>query len=76
MTSLHVKEAKNLREFLEKHKIKIAGIEFIEDKNNNIIVYDINTNTNYNNTVEEKLRANGKQGASDKVVEFLSTLRG
>ena len=47
-----------------------------EDKNNNIIVYDINTNTNYNNTVEEKLRANGKQGASDKVVEFLSTIRG
>ena len=48
----------------------------VRDKNNNIIVYDINTNTNYNNTVEEKLRANGKQGASDKVVEFLSTLRG
>ena len=45
-------------------------------ENNNIIVYDINTNTNYNSTVEEKLRANGKQGASDKVVEFLSTLRG
>lgn len=70
------KIVKSLREFLAGNEIKIAGIEFIEDKNNNIIVYDINTNTNYNSAVEEKLRANGKQGASDKVVEYLNSLKG
>lgn len=67
---------KRLSSFLLKHNIKIAGIEFIESQNNEIVVYDINTNTNYNSAVEKKLRASGKQCASDKVVEFLSTLRG
>lgn len=67
---------KRLSSFLLKHNIKIAGIEFIESQNNEIVVYDINTNTNYNSAVEEKLRANGKQGASDKVVEYLNSLKG
>ncbi|GAA0594478.1 hypothetical protein GCM10009001_08240 [Virgibacillus siamensis] len=37
---------------LAANKIKIAGIEFIEDKEGTIFIYDINTNTNYNSEAE------------------------
>lgn len=60
-----------LERFLQQHHIEIAGIEFIESKEGENVVYDINTNTNYNSTLESKLRAQGKSGASDKLVQFL-----
>lgn len=68
---------KQLEEFLKLHKIEVAGVEFIETQENErgegeIVVYDINTNTNYNKAVEDTLRAQGKQAASDRIVEFLS----
>ncbi|AXI10151.1 alpha-L-glutamate ligase [Oceanobacillus zhaokaii] len=44
---------------LAANDIKIAGIEFIEDKDGNIYTYDINTNTNYNSDAEA---ASGKFG--------------
>lgn len=44
---------------LAANHIKIAGIEFIEDKHGNIFTYDINTNTNYNSEAEA---ASGKYG--------------
>lgn len=62
---------KQLEAFLQTHRIEIAGVEFIESVDNELVVYDINTNTNYNGTLESKLRENGRQGASDKVVQFL-----
>ena len=61
----------SLQRFLKQHKIEIAGVEFIENTQGKVVVYDINTNTNYNKAVEEGLRAQGKKGAADKVVEFL-----
>lgn len=56
-----------LEEFLKFHKIEVAGVEFIEDINNELVVYDINTNTNYNKAVEAK----AKVRAADRIVEFL-----
>lgn len=63
---------KKLENFLQAHKIEIAGVEFIENLQNELVVYDINTNTNYNKTLEDALRAQGLQGAADRVVEFLN----
>ena len=60
-----------LEGFLKLHKIQVAGVEFIETQNGEIVVYDINTNTNYNKVVEDSLREQGKQAASDRIVEFL-----
>lgn len=39
--------------FLKVNKIKVAGIEFIRDSNNEIYTYDVNTNTNYNADAEK-----------------------
>lgn len=63
---------KKLENFLQAHKIEIAGVEFIENSQNELVVYDINTNTNYNKALEDTLRAQGLQGAADRVVEFLN----
>lgn len=60
-----------LERFLQAHKIEVAGVEFIESLEGEIVVYDINTNTNYNAKVESTLRAQGKQAAADRIVEFL-----
>ncbi|WP_394951190.1 RimK family alpha-L-glutamate ligase [uncultured Helicobacter sp.] len=60
-----------LEGFLQTHNIAIAGVEFIESVDGEIVVYDINTNTNYNSKVESHLRGQNKQGAADRVVEFL-----
>lgn len=62
---------KQLEIFLQNHKIEVAGVEFIETQEGELVVYDINTNTNYNKAVEDSLRAQGKQAASDRIVEFL-----
>ncbi|TQR57294.1 ATP-grasp domain-containing protein [Campylobacter troglodytis] len=64
---------KELEAFLKHKKIEIAGVEFIESVENELVVYDINTNTNYNKALEDGLRAKGLQGAADRVVEFLHT---
>jgi len=42
--------------FLENTKIDIAGIEFIENQQGELLVYDINTNTNYNSAAEKKAK--------------------
>ena len=63
---------KKLENFLQAHKIEIAGVEFIENLQNELVVYDINTNTNDNKALEDALRAQGLQGAADRVVEFLN----
>jgi len=61
-----------LENFLKTYKIEVAGIEVIQTPNDELVVYDINTNTNYNKAVEEKLRIQGKKAAADKIVEFLN----
>ncbi|TLD96369.1 alpha-L-glutamate ligase [Helicobacter jaachi] len=61
-----------LEGFLRAQNIDIAGIEFMEDTQGRQVVYDINTNTNYNSAVENALRSQGKPCAADRVVEFLT----
>lgn len=61
-----------LEGFLRAQNIDIAGIEFMEDTQGRQVVYDINTNTNYNSAVENALRSQGKPCAADRVVEFLA----
>lgn len=60
-----------LEQFLAVHNIAVAGIEFIESVSGDIVVYDINTNTNYNSTLESKVRESGGVAAADRLVSFL-----
>lgn len=62
---------KKLEGFLQAQNIEIAGVEFIQNTQDELVVYDINTNTNYNKALEESIRSKGKQGAADRVAEFL-----
>jgi len=48
-----------LRAFLAEQRITIAGVEFMETTDGRTVVYDINTNTNYNPAVEETAPASG-----------------
>ncbi|MBU5894433.1 hypothetical protein JVW19_20905, partial [Vibrio cholerae O1] len=52
--------------------IDFAGVEFIETADGRQVVYDINTNTNYNSAVEEAERAAGRQPAAARIAEELS----
>ena len=62
-----------LEEFLKLYKIEVAGVEFIESDKNEFVIYDINTNTNYNKAVEQSKRAKNELGAADRIVEFLES---
>jgi len=55
--------------FLQKSKIDIAGIEFIENQQGQLLVYDINTNTNYNGGAENK--ADLETSAMESIAELL-----
>jgi hypothetical protein len=39
-------------DFARRHKLEIAGFEFIETADGRLVTYDINTNTNYNPDIE------------------------
>ncbi|WP_210604666.1 ATP-grasp domain-containing protein [Brevibacterium oceani] len=52
--------------------IDIAGIEFIETLDNRQVVYDINTNTNYNPAVEAAEREAGRTAAADRIASVLA----
>ncbi len=41
------------QDFLGRHGIEIAGLEFIETADGRLVTYDLNTNTNYNPGIEE-----------------------
>jgi len=58
-----------LEQFLKNAKIDIAGIEFIENQQGELLVYDINTNTNYNSAAENKERLNNT--AMESIAELL-----
>ncbi|WP_166969909.1 ATP-grasp domain-containing protein [Brevibacterium atlanticum] len=52
--------------------IDIAGIEFIETLDGRQVVYDINTNTNYNPAVEAAEREAGRTAAADRIASVLA----
>ena len=60
-----------LETLLSQLGIDIAGIEFIETLDGRQVVYDINTNTNYNPSVEDTERGAGRIAAADRIAEFL-----
>jgi glutathione synthase/RimK-type ligase-like ATP-grasp enzyme len=59
----------NIGRFLKNNGIEIAGVEYIRDRDSNkLLVYDVNTNTNYNPMAE---RNAGKRNML-KIAEFLT----
>lgn len=65
-----------LEALLAELRIDIAGIEFIETADGREVVYDINTNTNYNPSVEDAERRAGRTAAADQIAQFLATVLG
>ena len=63
---------RRLETLLSQLDIDIAGIEFIETTDGRQVVYDVNTNTNYNPGVEDAERSAGRPAAVDRIAEFLS----
>ena len=57
-------------EFCRYWGIGIAGFEFIETGDGRLVTYDINTNTNYNRTAEER----AKVSAPRQLAIFLGSL--
>ena len=60
--------------FILKNGIEIAGIEFIEDENNEIYTYDVNTNTNYNSIAEKDSKIRGMKSIAEFLKEELLLL--
>ena len=50
---------------LKNNNIEIAGIEFVENNNNKLYTYDINTNTNYNSIAESLSNLKGMKAIAD-----------
>lgn len=46
-------------EFAARHRIEIAGFEYIETADGRLVTYDVNTNTNYNPAVEAQSDRSG-----------------
>lgn len=59
-----------LPEFLKASGIEIAGVEFIETADGRQVVYDVNTNTNYNPDVEAASERSGPR----EIARFLGGL--
>ncbi|MGY6630996.1 MAG: ATP-grasp domain-containing protein [Wenzhouxiangella sp.] len=59
-----------LTDCFQANDIRVGAAEFVEDHQGNRYVYDINTNTNYNQQAE--LEAGGSQRAYDRLAGFLA----
>ena len=57
---------------MKANDIDVAGIEFIEDEKGELYVYDVNTNTNYNQTAERE--AGVKQTGMGALADYLISL--
>ena len=61
-----------LERFLSATGIDVAGIEFISDAAKRVLVYDVNTNTNYNPDAEQRAgRAGTPQSGPGAIAVFL-----
>lgn len=63
--------AHKLEGFLARHGIEVAGVEYIRRPDGTPVIYDINTNTNYNSSAENAARIS--DGGMARIAEFLST---
>jgi len=59
------------KEFLMANGIGIGAIEYAKDKDGNRYMYDVNTNTNYNNGAE--LEVGGKIQGMRSIAEYLTS---
>lgn len=61
-----------LENFLRSNDIDVAGIEFIEDERGDLFVYDVNTNTNYNQPAEQhaKVKNTGMGALADYLIRL------
>ncbi|MDJ1371537.1 ATP-grasp domain-containing protein [Gulosibacter molinativorax] len=64
----------NLEAFLAAQGIEVAGIEFFETADGRVIVYDINTNTNYNPDVEATVELPGARAVARVLGQELEQL--
>jgi glutathione synthase/RimK-type ligase-like ATP-grasp enzyme len=62
----------HLEELLNDLGIAIAGVEFIETADGRRVVYDINTNTNYNPAVEAAEQLAGRSPAVDRIAAYVA----
>ena len=62
--------ARKLERFLARHGIEVAGIEFIRNPDGTTVIYDINTNTNYNAAAEAAAGIN--DGGMSRIARFLA----
>jgi hypothetical protein len=61
-----------LERFLAATGVEVAGIEFITDANGRTLVYDVNTNTNYNPDAEARAGRTGTaRSGPGAIAEFL-----
>ncbi|MGO1544024.1 MAG: ATP-grasp domain-containing protein [Gulosibacter sp.] len=60
--------------FLAEQRIEVAGIEFFETADGRVIVYDVNTNTNYNPDVEASLEVSGARAVARALGRELAAL--
>lgn len=62
----------SLENFLEQAGIDVAGIEFIENSEGELFVYDVNTNTNYNQGAEQRagVAATGMGALADYLISL------
>jgi hypothetical protein len=64
-----IKLANKIEGFLKDNNIEVAGVEFIKNNDDEPVIYDINTNTNYNLNAE-KHSSNHKNGM-EEIASFL-----
>ncbi|MGO3650117.1 ATP-grasp domain-containing protein [Agrococcus casei] len=62
-----------LAALLSELDVQLAGVEFIETADGRQVVYDINTNTNYNADVEAGESAAGRLPAARRIAQFLAS---
>lgn len=60
-------------DFCAQWNIGIAGIEFIESEDGRLVTYDINTNTNYNPTVEAEAGRSGPEAVAHYLASLIET---
>lgn len=58
--------------FARKHQLEIAGFEFIESADGRIVIYDVNTNTNYNPDVEAAAPKSGPAAIASYLQRILA----
>ena len=62
---------RDLELLLAEQGILIAGVEFIDTADGRQVVYDINTNTNYNPAVEAAEQSAGREPAAHRIARLL-----